>query len=63
MAVAPSRSETFTEFVTENGARIQHGLMALLGPEVGNDAAAEALSYGWSLPSRTPSRHCRSGNG
>jgi RNA polymerase sigma-70 factor (ECF subfamily) len=42
-----SRSESFTEFVTECGARIQQGLMAALGPELGRDAAAEALSYGW----------------
>ena len=42
-----SRSELFTEFVAETGERIKHGLMALLGPEVGSDAAAEALSYAW----------------
>jgi DNA-directed RNA polymerase specialized sigma24 family protein len=45
--VVVSRSESFTEFVTECGARIQQGLMAALGPESGRDAAAEALSYGW----------------
>ena len=45
--VVTSGSESFSEFVADHGARIQHGLMALLGPEFGRDAAAEALSYGW----------------
>ncbi len=45
MVVSPS--ESYTEFVTQSGARIQQGLMAALGPDSGPDAAAEALTYGW----------------
>jgi RNA polymerase sigma-70 factor (ECF subfamily) len=42
-----SVDDTFTDFVTESGPRIQHALMAALGPELGQDAASEALTYGW----------------
>jgi len=45
--VEPSRVETFTEFVRNAGGRVHQGLMAVLGPELGSDAAAEALSYAW----------------
>jgi DNA-directed RNA polymerase specialized sigma24 family protein len=39
--------ESFTEFVARCGGRLQQGLMATLGSDLGQDAASEALSYGW----------------
>lgn len=45
--VDSSRSEAFTEFVAASGPRLQQGLIAALGPDVGSDAAAEALRHGW----------------
>jgi DNA-directed RNA polymerase specialized sigma24 family protein len=41
------RAESFTEFVRHAGHRIQHALVAAFGTEVGVDAAAEAMAYGW----------------
>jgi len=41
------RAESFTEFVQHAGRRIQHALVAAFGTEVGVDAAAEAMAYGW----------------
>ncbi|NNF55071.1 MAG: sigma-70 family RNA polymerase sigma factor [Acidimicrobiales bacterium] len=41
------RAESFTDFVQQAGHRIQHALVAGFGTEVGVDAAAEALAYGW----------------
>ncbi len=38
---------TFTEFVGEVGGRVRSTLIAGFGPNVGADAAAEALAYGW----------------
>jgi RNA polymerase sigma factor (sigma-70 family) len=38
---------TFEQFVAENGSRLRAGLVAAYGPEVGIDAASEALAYGW----------------
>lgn len=40
-------AQRFTEFVAENGARLKLALVAHLGPEIGDEAAAEALAYGW----------------
>jgi RNA polymerase sigma-70 factor (ECF subfamily) len=40
-------AESFTRFVRENGSRIQHGLMATLGPELGAEATSEALTVAW----------------
>lgn len=37
----------FTEFVGDNELRLRQALMASFGPEVGRDAAAEALAYAW----------------
>lgn len=42
-----SQEETFTDFVRNTGPRVQQGLMAALGPELGSDAASEALAYAW----------------
>lgn len=39
--------ETFTAFVEAFGDRLRQGLMAALGPDVGGDAASEALGYAW----------------
>ena len=39
--------ETFSEFMEDSGPRIQQALMASLGPDLGQDAAAEAFAYGW----------------
>jgi RNA polymerase sigma factor (sigma-70 family) len=38
---------TFEQFVTENGSRLRAGLVAAYGPEIGIEAASEALAYGW----------------
>ena len=42
-----SRGVTYEEFVQRDGARLRAGLVAAYGPEVGADAAAEALAYGF----------------
>ena len=39
--------ESFSEFMADKGPRIQQALMASLGPDAGQEAAAEAFSYGW----------------
>lgn len=38
---------TYEEFVRCDGARLRAGLVAAYGPDVGADAAAEALAYGF----------------
>lgn len=38
---------TYEAFVERNGARLRAGLVAAYGPQVGADAAAEALAYGF----------------
>jgi len=38
---------SFESFVREQGPRLRAGLVAAYGPEVGLEAAAEALAYGW----------------
>jgi DNA-directed RNA polymerase specialized sigma24 family protein len=40
-------AESFTRFVMDVGPRIQHGLMAAFGPEVGAEATSEALVVAW----------------
>ena len=46
--VAPdSKVDEFTKFVTEHELRLRESLIAACGGEVGRDAAAEALVYGW----------------
>lgn len=37
----------YEEFVERNGSRLRAALVAAYGPEVGADAAAEALAYGF----------------
>lgn len=38
---------TYEEFVRRDGARLRAGLVAAYGPEIGADACAEALAYGF----------------
>lgn len=38
---------TFEDFVEQDGARLRAGLVAAYGAQVGADAAAEALAYGF----------------
>lgn len=40
-------SSTFSTFVETHEARLRHALTARFGPEIGMDAAADALAYGW----------------
>ncbi len=37
----------FEQFVEDHGARVRAGLVAAYGPEVGLDAASDAMAYGW----------------
>jgi DNA-directed RNA polymerase specialized sigma24 family protein len=45
----PSKTKVdeFTDFVDANERKLRHALSAALGAELGPDAAAEALAYGW----------------
>lgn len=47
MVAHDSKVDEFTEFVTEHEKRLRESLIAACGGEVGRDAAAEALIYGW----------------
>jgi RNA polymerase sigma-70 factor (ECF subfamily) len=38
---------TFEQFVEDHGARVRAGLVAAYGPEVGLEAASDAMAYGW----------------
>lgn len=38
---------TFEEFVERDGSRLRAALVAAYGVDVGGDATAEALAYGW----------------
>jgi DNA-directed RNA polymerase specialized sigma24 family protein len=38
---------TYEQFVERDGARLRAGLVVAYGPQVGADAAAEALAYGF----------------
>ncbi|MCP3938047.1 MAG: hypothetical protein GY708_22090 [Actinomycetia bacterium] len=42
-----TRTEGFEEFVRSVERRLEHALVAAFGVDIGLDAAAEALSYGW----------------
>ncbi len=42
-----SAADTFTGFVEDAGPRLRRALIAAYGPEVGAEATAEALAYGW----------------
>ena len=47
MVARDSRVDTFTRFVEDYEPRLRQSLMAACGGEIGRDAAAEALVYGW----------------
>jgi len=47
MVAHDSKVDEFTEFVTEHESRLRESLIAACGGEVGRDAAADALIYGW----------------
>ena len=47
MVSSEVKTRSFTEFFTEVEPRLRHALVAALGTEVGRDATAEALTYGW----------------
>ncbi len=38
---------TFEEFAATSARRVRAALVAAYGPDVGSDAAAEAIAYGW----------------
>ena len=42
-----TKVDSFTEFVSEVEPRLRRALTAAFGSEVGREAAAEALVYGW----------------
>lgn len=39
--------DSFTEFMAENEPRLRRTLISLYGPDVGREATADALAYGW----------------
>ena len=40
-------SEGFVDFVKDRGPRLKQALIASLGAEVGREAAAESMAFGW----------------
>ena len=48
-------TETFSRFVEEHEARLRHALTARFGSDVGKEAAADALAYGWEHWARVES--------
>ena len=47
MVAHDSRVDAFTRFVMDRESRLRESLIAVFGGEIGRDAAAEALEYGW----------------
>lgn len=47
MLADKTTSEAFSTFVVEHESRLRHVLTARFGSDVGREAAAEALAYGW----------------
>lgn len=47
MVVKESRADSFIEFVAAHRGRLHQALAAACGDQVGRDATAEALEYGW----------------
>lgn len=47
MLTEETTSDTFSSFVVKHEARLRHALTARFGSEVGKEAAADALAYGW----------------
>lgn len=48
---------SFESFAVRNGPRVRAGLVAGYGPQVGLDAAAEPLAYGWEHWDRVEAMH------
>ena len=42
-----AKAEKFTAFVEEHDAKLRSALIAALGSDVGREATAEAMAYGW----------------
>ncbi|MEE8331816.1 MAG: sigma-70 family RNA polymerase sigma factor [Acidimicrobiia bacterium] len=42
-----SDREAFTSFFQEAEPTVRHALVAVWGPDIGREAAADALAYGW----------------
>ncbi len=42
-----SRTDAFTSFARDAGERVRRALIATYGPELGIEATADALEYGW----------------
>ena len=47
MVARDSKVDAFTRFVNDHEARLRESLIAACGGQVGRDAAADALIYGW----------------
>lgn len=47
MPPAISRLESFTGFVNDVEPRMRHALAGAFGPDIGHEAVADALAYGW----------------
>lgn len=47
MVVQDSAVDSFAEFVRTHERHLRQALVGLLGGELGRDAAADALEYGW----------------
>jgi RNA polymerase sigma factor (sigma-70 family) len=45
--VTGAATESFTDFAKCALVKIRAGLIAAFGPELGSDAAAQAMAYGW----------------
>ena len=55
------RDVTFEQFARDEGPRVRAALVASFGAQVGADAAAEALAYGWEHWARVESMDNRVG--
>jgi hypothetical protein len=49
--------DTYSSFVVEVEPRLRRALTATFGPDVGREAAAEALAYGWTHWERVGAMH------
>ncbi|MGI9648482.1 MAG: RNA polymerase sigma factor [Acidimicrobiia bacterium] len=47
MVIDQTSTSSFEAFVRETGPRLRLALISAYGPEVGSEATAEALAYGW----------------
>ncbi len=56
MNESTSVENAFSAFTSESGDHIRHALVAAFGPEVGTDAAAEAMAIAWERWDRVSDR-------